>query len=186
MLDVYTRIISRNVSAFAEALEPFDEHEEWALSCQHYSLTLARTDDAFIASIADASQALGWVAHVLDGNTSARASESGEAAGDAPPAAAAGDSACAAEGEEGCLAVERTVTQPVEAAAAAGLFGHSAASVFLLFSLLFLAVSAVSWGVCSGPAAHFGVCVCVSARVRACVFGRYANPAAHPREARFG
>ena len=132
MLDVYRRIISRNVSAQAEALEPFDEHEEWALSCNHYSLTLARTSHPFMTWLTDASQALGWVAHVLGGNARDAASASIEVSGDAPPPAAAADSTCAAEGEEGCLTSEQTA----EASGAAGLFGHSAASVLLLFSLL--------------------------------------------------
>ena len=44
MLEVYNKLLPKELVDHAEGLEVFDEHEDWAVSCQHYALTLAHTN----------------------------------------------------------------------------------------------------------------------------------------------
>ena len=111
MLDVYNKMLPRNVTAAAEGLETFDEHEEWAVSCQHYCLTLAVANEPRVAALFSKTP----FAAVSDA-----ASTEGYAMPLAAPLAARMSSLEAAQ---------LTAEGGVDEAAASGLFGHSAASV---------------------------------------------------------
>lgn len=115
MLDVYYKMLPRNLTAAAEGLESFDEHEEWAVSCQHYSLTLATAscDDPLLDALFNSTP----FSSLMDLASTA--------------AASAGASVSALEEHRpsvaGGLDVEAgAASQP---SLPAGLFGHSSASV---------------------------------------------------------